>query len=73
MLRGKLFDWWCEMSEWIKCNERMPPMVDETSIPVLVWGDGFDTPEIDIFELYEGWSCWGVTHWQPLPQPPEDE
>ena len=35
--------------------------------------DGFDTPEIDIFELYEGWSCWGVTHWQPLPQPPEDE
>ncbi|WP_118867485.1 DUF551 domain-containing protein [Haemophilus haemolyticus] len=60
------------MSEWIKCNDRMPPMVDETSILVLVWGDGFDTPEIDSFDPNEGWSYWGVTHWQQLPQPPEE-
>lgn len=28
MLRGKLFDWWCDMSEWIKCSERLPEPID---------------------------------------------
>lgn len=50
------------MSRWIKCSERMPAMVGETLIPVLVWGDGFDTPEIDSFDPCEGWGYWGVTH-----------
>lgn len=58
---------------WIKCSERMPPFVGEQSKPVLVWGDGYDEPEIGIFHEYDGWDAWGVTHWQPLPPPPEDE
>lgn len=61
------------MSRWIKCSERMPSFVGEQSKPVLVWGDGYDEPEIGIFHEYDGWDAWGVTHWQPLPPPPEDK
>lgn len=50
------------MSEWIKCSERMPAIVGEQSKPVLVWGDGYDEPEIGVFHEYDGWDSWGVTH-----------
>ena len=55
------------MSEWIKCSERMPGFVGEQSKPVLVWGDGYEEPEIGIFHEYDGWDAWGVTYWMPLP------
>lgn len=60
------------MSGWIKCSERMPPFVGEQSKPVLVWGDGYEEPEIGIFHEYDGWDAWGVTHWRPLPPPPTE-
>ncbi|MDU1234698.1 MAG: DUF551 domain-containing protein [Haemophilus parainfluenzae] len=61
------------MSRWIKCSERMPPFVGEQSKPVLVWGDGYEDPEIGIFHEYDGWDAWGVTHWRPLPSFLDDE
>ncbi len=61
------------MSGWIKCSERMPPFVGEQSKPVLVWGDGYEEPEIGIFHEYDGWDAWGVTHWRPLPSFLDDE
>lgn len=58
------------MSEWIKCNERMPG-VGSTFLASGVWfdyavigWDGVDWVDLD----YEG----PVTHWQPLPKPPTD-
>ena len=55
------------MSEWIKCSERMPGFVGEQSKPVLVWGDGYEEPEIGIFHEFDGWYDCGVTYWMPLP------
>lgn len=72
-LRGRLSNWWCDMSRWIKCSERMPTFVGEQSKQVLVWGDGYDEPEIGIFHEYDGWDAWGVTHWRPLPSFLDDE
>ena len=72
MLRGKLFDWWCDMSEWIKCSERLP----KPNTRVLICNRD---KEIKC-ALYQELIGFGyipfygeVTHWQTLPQPPEDE
>lgn len=63
------------MSKWIKCSERMPGdfedvlVTDGGNVEVMWWDcDGF-------------WDCWAprysnissddVTHWMPLPEPPE--
>lgn len=62
------------MSKWIKCSERMPPIL----IDVLVT-DGVRA-EVRYWDGEE-WDCWpapasdvsveGVSHWMPLPEPPE--
>lgn len=58
---------------WIKCSERMPEehqSTDYVSEEVLVFtSDG----EVEIsFTDYGRWNCLElVTHWMPLPAPPE--
>lgn len=69
MLRGKLFVWLCNMSEWIKCSDGIPL----EHIPVLV-ADKSGNVFIGVWDDYEGWdSISTITHWQSLPEPPKDE
>lgn len=70
----------CEMSEWIKCSERMPKNDQE----VLVYRP--DAPETDDplmrtafysgkgkYGFRHGFSCLcQPSHWMPLPEPPTD-
>lgn len=61
---------------WIKCSEKMP----EIGVSVLaVWNRGvqvlFVHSMTGMWDDGDYWSCIGldeVTHWMPLPQPPEE-
>ena len=75
------------MGEWIKCSERMPkaetpvlvmlngeirvaelrwdrPTYEETYKPFRYWDDPYDDDGQD-------WEVFDITHWMPLPEPPE--
>ncbi|EAW1477493.1 DUF551 domain-containing protein [Salmonella enterica subsp. enterica] len=68
---------------WISCSERMPNDKDY----VWCWGKSYGWTECDTFEGYYDWSrnkWWAVTddveepaskvtHWMPLPEPPQEE
>ena len=68
---------------WISCSERMP---DDKQY-VWCWGKSYGWTECDTFEGYYDWSrnkWWAVTddgeepaskvtHWMPLPEPPEQD
>lgn len=74
-----------QFNKWIPVTERLP---DEAGTPVLVSATNcydqthivkafldYDAP--DFFRTnekeYDGtWGAWEVTHWMPLPEPPED-
>lgn len=62
------------MSKWIECSERMPEyfcdvLITDGEHVEVKWWDG------------DEWDCWAernsdicsddVTHWMPLPEPPE--
>lgn len=67
------------MAEWISVEDRMPEkdgyylvVIDDTGISIeefskekLAWL-GFDWENAEVFELI------GITHWMPLPEPPEE-
>lgn len=62
------------MSEWISVKDRLP----EPNIRVLCYAPSrFGYGDFDICIVY-GWKCcpdrhYGVTHWMPLPEPPEEK
>ncbi|MCV1418438.1 DUF551 domain-containing protein [Escherichia coli] len=67
---------------WISCSERIP---DDKQY-VWCWGKSYGWTECDTFEGYYDWSrnkWWAVTdngeepaskvtHWMPLPEPPQE-
>ena len=67
------------MSEWIKCEERLPEM--DTSVDVLVsLLPGMNPIVVQAFHMSGGeflvanteCDLAGVTHWQPLPKAPNE-
>lgn len=75
------------MSEWIKVSERLPESKDDSVFAYWAHNGGMDMVHIqDYFDditngfddggnqLYTKWYLSsGVTHWMPLPAPPEAE
>ena len=73
------------MSEWISVKDRLPE--DFGEVLVIVSGkphenitlDGayeiaeYDPVEGWILEMWPEWCSGVVTHWMPLPEPPEEE
>ena len=57
------------MNKWIRCGDGIPL----PNISVLVV-DEFGDVFISAWDYYEGWnSITKITHWQALPEPPEEE
>ncbi|MOA31070.1 hypothetical protein D3C78_1522080 [compost metagenome] len=61
------------MSEWISVEDRLPP----EDQPVLCWCNDGDTEACEVASHHNSffidWSheLLPVTHWMPLPEPPE--
>lgn len=69
------------MADWIKCSERMPPRIPDTSIEYLVYETLNNRVQHDYWNVPEGdrscqafWNHYGdaVTHWQLLPESPQE-
>ena len=66
------------MSEWISVKERLPrqntgvlTFAPKMAMPIVVdWYNGYYGE--DDGEWYEGWQTGrNITHWMPLPEPPQ--
>ncbi|EDS9342582.1 DUF551 domain-containing protein [Salmonella enterica] len=65
--------------DWISCSERMPD--NDESKPIAIFtgkclGQGMFVATYDddaFFDYWEGMEIIGVTHWMPLPEPPQEE
>ncbi|MFC2544716.1 MAG: DUF551 domain-containing protein [Aggregatibacter sp.] len=65
-----------EKNGWIKCSERLP----DKCTAVLLYVDDYEYPHITIgmlntdgnFGHCDDFLSDDVTHWHPLPQPPEE-
>jgi Protein of unknown function (DUF551) len=59
------------MSDWIKCSERMP---DKDGRYLIVENYGWHR-SVGVCSLHQGkWDMSSlITHWQLLPEPPEEE
>ena len=72
------------LPRWIPVAERLPELIPCTagtaySEAVIVWTSGKKAmiavwDGIDFLCAADYWNAWGedITHWMPLPQPPED-
>ncbi len=75
------------MSEWIKCSEQLPPIREILSEKCVLQGEEIPTLYRSGFVLtFDGRRVsgqvieWfhaskplsGITHWMPLPEPPQD-
>lgn len=65
-----------ERTRWIPCSERMPEVCEGTSY--LAYIPRFGAVDIaDYHPDVDEWTVIGlpitVTHWMPLPEPPEEE
>lgn len=63
------------MNEWIKCSERLP----DTVVKCLGYREIMQTYSIVFFSsagrwmfAYEPEYASDITHWMPLPEPPEE-
>lgn len=64
------------MSKWIKCSERMPEYFSNV---LVTDGEGVEVMRLDCDGYWDSWlEPWvvtvareDVTHWMPLPEPPE--
>ena len=65
-------------TRWTPCNKRMPPQTYD----VLVWDEIDGEPFMGHYNKYDGWDILGfnypayefnITHWMPLPKPPEED
>lgn len=75
------------MSEWIKCEQQLPPIrkilsepcqIDGREVPhlyrsgeVIVW-DGKNVSGCIVEWFHGKQPLSGITHWMPLPAPPSD-
>ena len=73
------------MSEWIKCSDRLPK-IEEWRSTFIVYGSPKCGSHCNDFQVMEAYyrredKCWefgeydcpiNVTHWMPLPKPPEE-
>ncbi len=61
------------VNRWIPCSERLPEVYEK----VLTYSDDgiiHDNFRLNLRDGSVGWSQgWGITHWQPRPEPPEME